>query len=450
MRDLAASFSSRRSPNHRHSTTQSKKDTTSAQDLFARTSLESPRKYNPFAREGTTASPTKRIKLSGGEESLKRSSVRLGQLFGAARRRTGGAVEEDDDDDDQEMLGESPVKHDATKGKSFVPLFDHDEDEEHEGGMKNPFLASGADGKGNGKRKKNEESEPGKKGGAMDGWLRKAVHPTLKGVKRTGYEGAELVQEDEDEDGGDKGEGSSAGTNGQKGKKKPKRAPAGPRYKKIPGGKALPKKGSTAMAVDPDSDDDDEAASDRIGKTSRVGSMLIVDLDDEEQHRIVIRSTGEGIGGAGMSKTEEGEEDELVLATGSLIYVRGTPPPSTSIPITSMGEDAPTWLDQDQANEALPEDLASILSLRSSPMKKTASKRMLARNRTVDDLLKGPSAGVNRVKKGLMDLEDEEADKVVEEGAGSDDDWASDVEGWKAVSDGEMDGYEEVEALGRM
>ncbi|KDE09457.1 hypothetical protein MVLG_00359 [Microbotryum lychnidis-dioicae p1A1 Lamole] len=313
MRDLAASFSPRRSPNHRQS--QSKKETTFAQDLFAQTKLESPRKYNPFAREGTTASPTKRIKLSGGEEAFKRSNVRLGQLFGAARRKSGGLVE-DDDDEDQEMLGESPVKNDATKRKSFVPLFDHDEDEEHEASMKNPFLASGADGKRNGKRKKKEDDEPGKKGGAMDGWLRKAVHPTLKAVKRTGYEGAELVEDDEDEDGGDKGERGSAGTNGQKGNKKPKRAPAGLRYKKILGGKAPPKKGSTTMAVDSDDGDSDEAVSDRIGKMSRVGSMLIIDLDDEEQHRIVIRSTGEGSAERGRARWRRGKRMSWCLRQG--------------------------------------------------------------------------------------------------------------------------------------
>ncbi|SCV71552.1 BQ2448_3140 [Microbotryum intermedium] len=462
MRDLAASFSTRRSPNHQRRTT------TTTKELSA--SVQSPRKYNPFAREGTSAaSPPRRkgevteINSLGIVGTTKRTTVDLEPLLG----RTGGAGNKlgaTKEDEDEEMLGESPVKVDSRMAsKSFVSLFDQDDDDDEEpkeqGEMKNPFLAEGtgtkhAKTKGNGK--KGEQEVGGKKDGMMNGWLRKAVHPTLKGVKRTGYHGAEQVEEEVEEEDPESGdEHRSTITSGPKGKKKAKRAPAELRYKKLPGGKGNDKnrKGS-AMQVDSqneedDNDDDDDMAASRIGKTSKVGSTLIIDLEDEDQHRIVIRSTGEGIGP--KRREEEAEEADLIDATGSLIYVRETPrpPPSSSIPTTSlMDEDATTTIYDHDDNEALPQDLASILSLRSSPMKKTASKRMLQRDRTVDELLKGPSSGKNRVKKGLMDLEDD--DEAVREGVESDDDWISDVEGWKAVSDGEMDGYEEVEGMGRM
>ncbi|KAK4052396.1 hypothetical protein OIV83_002198 [Microbotryomycetes sp. JL201] len=96
----------------------------------------------------------------------------------------------------------------------------------------------------------------------------------------------------------------------------------------------------------------------------------------------------------------------------------------------------------------LPDELASILNLRTSPVKKTLRQREREKLNKVRGLLREP--GFNKKRTGLLELEDEDiqgangdgptiAEKQVE--MPSDDDWESDVEGWKDFGDGEMDDY---------
>ncbi|CAD6569346.1 MAG: hypothetical protein CYPHOPRED_003295 [Cyphobasidiales sp. Tagirdzhanova-0007] len=113
------------------------------------------------------------------------------------------------------------------------------------------------------------------------------------------------------------------------------------------------------------------------------------------------------------------------------------------------------------ATVELDSQLISLLSLNASPVKNRLAKLHKKRDATVRAILQEPTFLMAKSKdeqrKGLEDLEDE--DEVVKElrdgerGLGiadvdldkmenenSDDDWASDPEGWKDLGDGEMDG----------
>ncbi|KAK4057066.1 hypothetical protein OIO90_001966 [Microbotryomycetes sp. JL221] len=102
--------------------------------------------------------------------------------------------------------------------------------------------------------------------------------------------------------------------------------------------------------------------------------------------------------------------------------------------------------DDDEPTIDLPADLAAILNLKSSPVKKTLRRREREQQERVRALLLEPS--VVRRKTGLLDLQDEDDNPdQSEEGSNdmrhfdvaSDDDWDSDAEGWKDLGDGEMD-----------
>ncbi|KAM0790678.1 hypothetical protein ACM66B_004537 [Microbotryomycetes sp. NB124-2] len=123
-----------------------------------------------------------------------------------------------------------------------------------------------------------------------------------------------------------------------------------------------------------------------------------------------------------------------------------------SNPAQVRTEDDPD--DQEQENKVvvdLPDDLAAMLSFRTSPVKKTLRRREQEKLDKVRGLLKEP--GYNKKRRGLLELEDEDlnaSEKTGKEGEavvagqvelGSDDDWESDVEGWKDLGDGEMDDY---------
>jgi hypothetical protein len=88
---------------------------------------------------------------------------------------------------------------------------------------------------------------------------------------------------------------------------------------------------------------------------------------------------------------------------------------------------------------SVPASMLSILSLRSSPIKKTSLLREKQRDLRIQKLLQDPT--LRRQHKGLSDLVDEDLNRSRRE-AESDDDWASEAEGWKDLGDGNMDDWD--------
>lgn len=88
---------------------------------------------------------------------------------------------------------------------------------------------------------------------------------------------------------------------------------------------------------------------------------------------------------------------------------------------------------------SVPASMLSILSLRSSPIKKTSLLREKQRDLRIQKLLQDPT--LRRQHKGLSDLVDEDLNRSRRE-AESDDDWASEAEGWKDLGDGDMDDWD--------
>ena len=114
-----------------------------------------------------------------------------------------------------------------------------------------------------------------------------------------------------------------------------------------------------------------------------------------------------------------------------------------------------------EANTELDPELVSLLSLRTSPVKNRLGRLHKKRDETVRAILQEPTFVMSKKKqeqrKGLEDLEDEgeytagaeiaSGDNLKDDRASqdekelfdSDDDWASEAEGWKDLGDGEMD-----------
>jgi hypothetical protein len=113
--------------------------------------------------------------------------------------------------------------------------------------------------------------------------------------------------------------------------------------------------------------------------------------------------------------------------------------------------------DEDALDASIDPNLVSLLSLRTSPVKNRLSRLHKKRDETVSKLLLEPTYLMKEKKekerKGLEDLSDEEipgevlhqSDNETKDdvlAAASDDDWASEPEGWKDLGDGEMDGLD--------
>ncbi|GAA5889133.1 hypothetical protein JCM6882_009750 [Rhodosporidiobolus microsporus] len=214
--------------------------------------------------------------------------------------------------------------------------------------------------------------------------------------------------------------------------------------------------------------------------------------DAEERRRDRVTVHARGLGGQQVQgRREEGEameededEDEAALRAAeaegdeeegelvdSVTLLRPRPqstllrPPTSSSAATAAptnGTPAPTN-GSTVDTSSLPADLASVLSLRASPQKKTNARSFLseAKERQVARVLGEPlgaRGGMGRRKgRGLLDLADEGAGGE-EEGAGwvdegaegaeageggeeeEDDDWDEEVDGWKETGEA-MDGY---------
>lgn len=143
---------------------------------------------------------------------------------------------------------------------------------------------------------------------------------------------------------------------------------------------------------------------------------------------------------------DEDEEDSLQSATASLFYTDNAdllasyvhpPRPHSSSDNESDYEQTPPPPDTTTSGiSLLPEELQQLLSLNSSPIKKTNLLREKSRDLRVKKLLHEPST----LKRGEESEEDGEGEEE-----GGDDDWASEAEGWKDLGDGEMDGWGEDE-----
>lgn len=84
-----------------------------------------------------------------------------------------------------------------------------------------------------------------------------------------------------------------------------------------------------------------------------------------------------------------------------------------------------------------------MLSIRSSPIKRTALYREKERDLRVKKLLQEPTVKEQKTA-GLLDMKSEDEGEGEE---GSDDDWDSDAEGWKDLGDREMDGYDDDDSF---
>ena len=357
---------------------------------------------------------------------------------------------------DDEAIGPSPVKPSA-RGKSYKPLFADDPEPAPKPTSKpKPFQGDISH-------------------------LREAPKPKLvastSGVaskKRTGASLFDLDQPlrksttapNESQYDAWTGDGDDAPSKGKKGKKgKGTAMPRAP-----PKGKSKPTKFSAPAVAQAD----DEVELDEDGVETKASvqrrserNRRVLDLDDsdddgddEEDMDAGDADEREAAGEAPPPKKErvvvhpirpyfrrdqdDDGADDARSAPGSLFYRDNADLLSSSqlAPHSQSQGDAAMDTGESLVDD-LDADLAAMLELRSSPIKKTALLREKGRDLRIKKLLDEPS--LHKPRKGLADLEDEggsDEGAVAVEG-GSDDDWASDADGWKDLGDGEMDGYDD-------
>lgn len=402
-----------------------------------------------------------------------------------------GATEQDDDD---EMLGPSPVKP-SNGRKGFKPLFDTATSLATSSQLPPPpppppklweaDLASLRAAKG--------KSTSSKGAGINTSLASRAstpFDPFSRGIKRS-----QPALAFDDERPGAANDDSSTAVGGKK---------AAKRSRVANGGKGKAKaKGAEDMEVD---DEDDANADVERGGAKKIGRVLVLEMEagehGDKMDRVVLRprrpygredeerKAPRVDAGDGDDEDEDDyDETDRIASQGSLFYRDSadllssqsqSQPPSQSHPRLRSPVDSDTDLGDPDDSDAdsfsashrrqpstsqptlrthhdssidtslLPDELSSLLSLRSSPLRKTSQRREKDRDSRVQKLLTAPRAeGEGRKKQGLMDLED--ADEEDGEGAGGeedggeDDDWASEPEGWKDLGEGEMDGYDDVE-----
>lgn len=463
LRALAAAHSTFGSPN-RPATLGASTGRSASKGGDGLTVVGSPKKYNPFAVGG---SPVKKgiFDAEAGqkkkEKGLGKGKTREGVGWGSSDATRGWEsefssaapasrrMEEDEDMDEtteddyaamiEEALGPSPVKPAPGRRKEFKPLFDTTTQPASSlfpPPPPKPFITEFI--------APRKPDKPSSMGAGL-----------LRGLKRAPTPPTEVQKPSSDEEDEEEvvGKGSKA---------KRKKVAAGARGK----GRAAKGKGKSGKAVD-----EDDGEFDGRGRT-RVGSTLVLDMEAGEEgdkvDRVVIhprrpyyKTIGKEKDPSAMDEDvqqEDDDDDDLLDLQGASLFYRDaadllssqqsqldaretTPLDSNDDELSSDPRARPRTLD---ATIDLDTDLAAILSLRSSPIKKTAQKREKERDKRVKELLMDP--GSKKEAKGLMDLAEAAGSEGEEEQAaeGSDDDWASDAEGWKDLGDGEMEGYEEA------
>lgn len=466
MRALAAAYATS-SPNHPNPTI-----TNPISEFVV---VGSPKKYQPSSRRRPPSPQRLSRDVSSGEvEGEKRwERVFSGALpmKGSTSKPSVNAMDVDVDD----VLGPSPVKPAANgvKVKEYRPLFDLTP-----ASTSNPFQAA--------------HSTTARATASTSTIVAPSVmsgdHPSLqplRGVKRSSTTPlpfhsdlpAATVNEVDDSDGEEDG-----GTN-KKGKGKGK----GKATKTTTGGakpKPKPKKvrrtGPVEDAIVELNEDGRESNASLRRRNEK--DIIILEVGDDEDEtgqkksRVLIhprRPYYQKKYHVGESDQEEEDEDNegdgTIDDTGSLYYKDGADllasdnvfiatPLSPRLSNTSDSEErGESGSDDDSIasprrpahpvqhvidSTAIPSSMLSILSLRSSPVKKTSMLREKDRDLRVERLLLDPLER-NKKSKGLADLIDEdEQSRRGRADADSDDDWASDVEGWKDLGDGEMDDYD--------
>lgn len=168
----------------------------------------------------------------------------------------------------------------------------------------------------------------------------------------------------------------------------------------------------------PDDEDDEEGGSNLNGSLFYRNTADLLSTQEQTVH------TSE----EDEAASEDSEQDMNQPIPSNLRQTRSQPNVEHSITLDST----------------IPSELVSMLSIRSSPIKKTALLRERDRDLRVKKLLQEPSVKERKVE-GLLDLKvfSDEEDEI--EG-GSDDDWDSDAEGWKDLGNGAMDNYDDYES----
>lgn len=161
------------------------------------------------------------------------------------------------------------------------------------------------------------------------------------------------------------------------------------------------------------------------------------------------RKEARGLGEQEEDEDQEEIQDSLYYRSKAILSTREefVEPPASHDEDSGEGSDASPRPTRSEAidhsisvDSSIPSELVSMLSLRSSPIKKTSLLRERDRDLRVKKLLQEPSA-MRKKSSGLADLEiGSEEDEGEGEG---DDDWDSDAEGWKDLGDGVMDGYDD-------
>ncbi|KAL8276346.1 hypothetical protein RQP46_011271 [Phenoliferia psychrophenolica] len=361
--------------------------------------------------------------------------------------------------DDDEVLGPSPVKPSA-KGKSFRPLF-VDEPPPVPTKPAKPRLFQG-DLSHLRSLDPLEPPKPKKRPSGSTFDPDKPLKVSTTGPNENNYQ-SEWTGGDEDAN-----EPSTKKGKGKKGKATKPRAVGGAK------GKSRPTKFSKpAVAVAEEPDEFDEAGFETRGSIQRRKDRLVRVLDledsDEEDEEEADDDAGDadereaaGEAPAPSNKreritvhpirpyfrpgqTDDGDDDGR-SAPGSLYYRDSADLLSSSQhsqPTSQLSTDD-TPMTTPGELDSLDADLAELLELRSSPAKKTALLREKERELRIKRLLDEPS--LKKPRRGLADLADEggsEQEGETGEG-GSDDDWASDADGWKDLGDGAMDEYDEA------
>lgn len=215
---------------------------------------------------------------------------------------------------------------------------------------------------------------------------------------------------------------------------------------------------------------DGQKAKEPVKKRSRKESAALAKMleeADEDEDAIF----AELHGADGMQTDEPSAKqatDDEEYETQDLDVEYGTMPKEqhSKSAAVAMLESQVQLAESNMLHESLDVDLVSLLSLRSSPVKNRLAKLHKKRDETVKALLREPTYLIaqkrEKQKKGLEDLDDDDAwlpqrrpggeedfedihpsggmpDEAEVFAEASDDDWASEPEGWKDLGDGEMD-----------
>lgn len=364
------------------------------------------------------------------------SSTSLGRQGSAVSSALVG--DEEDDDEDDEALGPSPVK---PSSKAFAPL------------LAEPSAPALFTSSVKSLRPAPRSMEPDPITTKFMSNQHPTLAPVLRGVKRTS---TTPLPFDHDMPSTSKISGAGDGEDDGKDVKGKKKKVVKPR--KVKRAKLL-----DDVRGDEDEDVEMDVEGDGTVVRRRGKGGLVLEIGEEgAKGTITIHPRRPYFSSKGKERDVDGEgedeEDDMIAASQGSLFYRDEADLLASQDHTRRGTSVTDDFDDEQdqpsrrhgkstidVDPSIPSDLVSMLSLRSSPLKKTSMLREKDRDLRVKRLLQEPSV-TGPKKKGLADLDDEvQSGSDDQRGGeeGSDDDWASDAEGWKDLGDGAMDGYDD-------